>query len=112
MPIENLKEFFNKWNVPQFVLIVQGDNDLLIDTHNPSFLEILLNEIQKDQILILKEWLYCKGNDNINFTNQFILPLKKCKPVPISDINIKNNSNPPLRTFSPGSDWVFSLHIQ
>ena len=107
LPIENLKEFFNKWNVPQFVLIVQGDNDLLIDTHNPSFLEILLNEIQKGQILILKEWLYCKGNDNINFTNQFILPLKKCKTVPISDINIKNNSNPPLRTFFPGSDWVY-----
>ena len=35
------------------------------------------------------------------------MPLKKCKPVPISDINIKNNSNPALRTFSPGSDWVY-----
>jgi len=107
LPIENLKEFFNKWNVPQFVLIVQGDNDLLIDSHNPSFLEILLNEIKQNQILILKEWLYTTENNNINFTNQFVLPLKKNNPVPVQNIKFDSNAKLPQRIFFPGSDWIY-----
>lgn len=106
-PIEYLKEFISKWNVPQFVSIVQGDNELFIDTSNQSFLEILLNEIKQDKILILKEWLYGKENNNMNFISQFILPLKKNNPVPIQSVEFNNSAKLPQRTFFPGSDWIY-----
>lgn len=107
LPIEELKEFLSKWNVPKFVLIVQGDNELLIDTHNASFLEILWNEIKQDQILILKEWLTGTGSNGMNFTSQFILPIKKSNPVPVRNIKFYSNTKLSQRTFFPGSDWIY-----
>ena len=44
---EFLKNYFKKWKVCQFVLMVQGDNELFIDTNNEACLEILLEEIKK-----------------------------------------------------------------
>jgi hypothetical protein len=45
-PLTELRAYFFKWNVTRFICFAEGDNELWIDTHNESYLELLLEEIK------------------------------------------------------------------
>jgi len=110
-PLYQLKSYFSKWRVPRFVCFCEGDKELFIDTHNDTYLQMLLEEIRLDSTIKLVEWL---DNDvaadgtkrQQPFVHQFILPLAKTRPVKIRPFG-KEDDNSLQRIFEPGSEWVY-----
>ena len=76
-------KFMHKFKLPQFVLLVENDNELLINLHNLTSLKMLLQSIKHIEIIKIKEFLYfdsgiitdCK--EKKYYTNQFILSFIK-----------------------------------
>ncbi len=102
-----LSDYFKKWNFSQFVLLVQGDNELLIDTHNEAYLDILLDELKKNERIILKE-SFINPSKKDGYINQFILPLKKSEPTSEFAFD-KIHTTPKVinRNYFPGSEWIY-----
>ncbi|NHN27693.1 hypothetical protein FIA58_018585 [Flavobacterium jejuense] len=64
--------------IPDFVLLIEGDNKLLLNLKNKDFIFILLEKIKKYEITILTEFLFekdCFIEDKKNnlYTNEFII---------------------------------------
>jgi hypothetical protein len=78
-PIAALNGFLLNWKVTRFVSLADGDNELLIDTANPGYLQLLLKEMEKREIMKLVEWPFAsKENEHLSIGNeihQFVLPL-------------------------------------
>lgn len=105
-PVNELKQFFEKWQVPRFICLSEGDNELFIDTANGSYLDILLDEIKSHRLAKLVEWLY-EDVEEVTAIQQFILPLSKDHPVPIMPVNRIKFKEQIQRTFEPGSEWLY-----
>jgi len=105
-----------KYKVPDLVLLVEGDNELLINLKDPLAVNILLTEAKKAGRLTLKEFLFSKdrplvqGEKTAPYTNEFIAFLLKEKP---NTTVLKSTSNHPSkditiqRVFPPGSSWIY-----
>lgn len=104
-PVDTLKRFFEKWNVNKFVLLSKGDNELFIDSTNDSYLDILLDEMNKNSVMILKEWMY-NANLPDSYITEFILPLKKNKPVSYKKSPVRSSVKD-IRSFFLGEEWVY-----
>ncbi|WP_378180750.1 lantibiotic dehydratase family protein [Aquimarina sp. SS2-1] len=87
---DELKKFADRKNLPQFVLLVDGDNELLINAKNITSMKMLLNTVKKRNKFKLKEFLHTEGNmvkEGINtFTNQIVVSFYNEKKLK----NIKN----------------------
>lgn len=85
----NLYEsFIKKWRcdrqIPQRVLLIKGDNELLIDLTFVPCIKILLSELKKRKILEVKEFLFTENDtpikgENGSFANEIIVPFYKTK---------------------------------
>jgi len=83
-----LQKFVMDTKLPQFVLLVDGDNELLINTANRTSMKMLLNTVKKRSKFTLKEYLHSensvvkKGEEM--YTNQIVMSFfneKKLKNV-------------------------------
>jgi len=104
--LDSVKELFSKWNVPQFIVLAVGDNELFIDSHNNTYLQMLLGEISKLSSLQLIEWIYKPNFKSLEYVNQIILPFKNhdyIKPTYSSDIA----QNDRVDSYIPGDQWLF-----
>jgi len=94
---ENTSELLNRWQhyctknkIPQYALLVEGDNELLINTKNITSVKMFLTTIKKKPGCKLKEFLHNKSvvqQDNQTYTNQIILSFynqEKYKNIPKS----------------------------
>jgi lantibiotic biosynthesis protein len=105
--IEAMRE---RYKIPNVVLHVDGDNELLVDFTNTALVQIWLNLIKNAQTVILKEFLYQPDKSGKTFTNQYIASLvyteKKQFPNPLK---VVPQENAPLlqRHFPLGSEWLF-----
>ncbi|MHA7055678.1 lantibiotic dehydratase family protein [Aquimarina sp. M1] len=72
-----LKEFAERKNFPKFMLLVDGDNELLINTKNNTSMKMLLNTVKKRSKFKLKEFLHAEESvvkEGVKaFTNQIIV---------------------------------------
>ncbi|MFD2563786.1 lantibiotic dehydratase family protein [Aquimarina rubra] len=72
-----LKKITEHKNLPQFVLLVDGDNELLINTKNNTSMKMLLNTVKKRSRFKLKEFLHTEesiAKEGVNtFTNQIVV---------------------------------------
>lgn len=109
--IEKLQMYLKKWNVSKFVCFAEGDNELLIDTSNNSYLEILIEEIKSRNSVKLIEWPYTNSSGNfesgISTVQQFILPLSKKNRLVNTPLQKLANLNQVQRTFEPGTEWIY-----
>lgn len=116
---EKVKAFFttfrNKYKVPRYVVLAQGDNELLIDLDNNICRSILIKEINKYPVLLF-EHLFDPGNcfikqDGKGFTNELLIPLGTNKPAYRQYYRDKKASEPVAKkiqkTFLPGSEWLY-----
>ena len=73
---ELLALFMNTYKLPQYILLVQGDNELLINLHNHTSLNMLLSIIGKKSESTFKEFLHLNNgivtNGEETYTNQFV----------------------------------------
>jgi len=78
-----LKVWKEKYKMPELVLLVEGDNELLINLKDSLSVNVLLAEAKKAKRIILKEFLFSKDKSLIQnekagpYTNEFIAFLLK-----------------------------------
>ncbi|MFN7328528.1 MAG: lantibiotic dehydratase, partial [Bacteroidota bacterium] len=83
----NMQKHLDLWRkqrqIPRFVLLLEGDNELLLDLTDIYFFRILLKDLRKNTQLTLKEFLFFdlgsalvdkEGNSH---ANQVIISLKR-----------------------------------
>lgn len=107
-----LADLKTRYHLPQYVIIIQGDNELLIDTQSRISLELLLTEYSKRDRLVLKEYLFTAGNrfltDELgSYANELVLPLKS-SGTPWHSVPLPTDlSGQVQRKFPLGSEWLF-----
>ena len=69
--------FQEKKNMPDFVMLVDGDNRLAINLKNFTSVKMLLETIKKRERITLKEFLYGCTNTQINCANEVIVSFYK-----------------------------------
>ena len=102
----------NKYNIPQQVVLAEGDNKLLLDLGNRYSLKILLKAVKKRKSIVLMESLLRTDNCFIQdaqgiYSNEIIIPIKKTiqkiekrKITDIKRVAVQ-------RKFLPGSEWLY-----
>lgn len=87
---EHLTQFINDKQLPQFVLLKESDNELLINLKNITSVQMLLSTVKKRSRFILKEFLHNEqsivSGGNVSYTNQVILSF-------YNETLLKNQSN-------------------
>jgi len=79
----NIQQWREERNIPQLVLLTEGDNELLVDFENVLSVKMLFSAIKKRPSFELKEFLFDMENavvqdDSGNpFTNEFIVTFYK-----------------------------------
>jgi hypothetical protein len=63
--------------MPDFVMLVDGDNRLAINLKNFTSVKMLLETIKKRERITLKEFLYGCTNTQINCANEVIVSFYK-----------------------------------
>lgn len=104
-PLSALKNFFQKWNVSKYVVLVQSDNELFLDTTNDSYLLLLLDELKSNTQLQFSEYLFTNEEDK-NYNQQIVLPLENKEIKPYNRCSQYKESSL-QRSFSPGSEWLY-----
>jgi len=112
-PERTLSQFLKKWNLPRFIALNEGDNELVFDTLNADYLNLLLEELRKKKPVKFIEWLHFENGlfkTTKSYVNQFILPLyctdqktENLKEAALNDAAVKIIP----RTFAPGSEWIY-----
>ncbi|MCD0480694.1 lantibiotic dehydratase [Chryseobacterium sp. LC2016-29] len=104
-PLSTLKDFFQKWNVSKYIVLVQGDNELFLDITNDSYLLLLIDELKNNTLLQLSEWLQ-PINGEKNYNQQIVLPLEN-KEVKSQNSWSQHKETSIQRSFAPGSEWLY-----
>ncbi|WP_290792231.1 lantibiotic dehydratase [Flavihumibacter sp. UBA7668] len=106
-----LIEFRNTWQLPDKVVIADGDNELLIDFSNSILRSVFLDLIQKRQSLVIREFLYTNSTGvrdlmGNNYANQFLAILQKKEATYTTAVS-KIESAREAECFSIGSEWLY-----
>lgn len=106
-PLEALICYFDKRQMPQFVCLSAGDNELLIDTTSRAYLLLFLGEIRKQREVRLLEWLQDDSLKEDGRVQQFILPLQKKEYKRQRSLIPLSQNQHIKRVFEPGSEWLY-----
>lgn len=109
--INHIKELCKQLNLPRYITITEGDNELFIDTESESCLQLLLNTLLKKDRVVIQEMLSSPDNcwvtgSNGHFTHELIIPLKSTsskKELLLPPVT----ENIPVRNFMTGSEWLY-----
>lgn len=104
-----------RWQIPRWVALVQGDHELFLDLDVPSCQELLLVSLHQQQTLTLIEWLRTPDQCWINgpggkMTHEVVIPFSSLptSSVPVQPAPAAPSILAPVqRTFLPGSEWVY-----
>jgi thiopeptide-type bacteriocin biosynthesis protein len=105
-----IEQWQKKWQLPQYFVISEGDNELLIDLRNPTNILSLLNEVRKNGNVKLKEFLFLdesKSTSNIQFANECVAFLKRNQGRKKTKLRNNISSSEITRKFILGDDWVY-----
>lgn len=112
--IEILTKWRTTWKIPRSVVIVEGDNELLIDFSSPLSTKLFLNEIKKKDKIELEEFLYnqkdliIKDSEDIGYTNEFLAFLIRKENNSKIGPNVLVSTNSEVqRSYFPGSNWIY-----
>lgn len=114
---EFLKKYFDALRIetgmPRYVVIPEGDNELLIDLDNNICQVILAKEINRNGAILLEflntpeNCFISDGNDK--YCNEVIIPLGTKSPFSGSTepMVFDSSEDSPQRVFQPGSEWLY-----
>lgn len=97
--------------MPRFVVLVDGDHELLVDWQNPMTIEALLaaatraKQVRLDEVLPSPEALAVQGPEG-HFTHEVVVPFTR------SESTTRAVARPvvhpaAVRSFAPGSEWSY-----
>ena len=121
---EELLIWQQRWELPDLVLLADGDNELLINLKDELNVKMFVSIIKKRPNIVLKEFLFnekeaiIKDEKGNAYTNEFITILQKNKkkslPREVLTKKVKkdkkeqaNNDIVLPRSFSLGSEWLY-----
>lgn len=95
--------------LPRYVTITEGDNELYVDMQHPASVQLLRNTLDKKQQLTLQEVIgtpdmcWIAGNGG-RYCNEFIIPFtNKASTRAIATTTVEA----PVRRFNTGSEWLY-----
>jgi lantibiotic biosynthesis protein len=102
-----------QWQLPRWVVLADGDNELLIDFDNETSRRIWLEAIKNKETFILKEFLQDQDTGVVNVQNQsycnqlvaILIKNSTCYTTPSNTPQII--TQPIAHTFTPGSEWLY-----
>ncbi|MCT3759642.1 lantibiotic dehydratase [Elizabethkingia anophelis] len=103
------------YKVPDKVLLIDGDNKLLIDLDNPHSLKIVFKHHKANGFVTFSESFLSTENclvkdiDNQSYTNEIVIPVTNhtgLEPTKAQHKNL-NSLTPVQRKFIPGSEWLY-----
>ena len=114
--IEQFTGLRKKKNLPVYVLLSQGDNELMLHLENIFCLKLLLAEVNKNETVILTESLDTPGSCWIkspdgHHAGEFIFTFsrKKTEPVNNPGIHAEPEKEKNIDRFFPvGSEWLYA----
>ncbi|MEO1628555.1 MAG: lantibiotic dehydratase, partial [Bacteroidota bacterium] len=114
-PAATLQAWKEQYQLPDLLVLLEGDNELLINVNDPLSVEILLMESKKSDFVTLLEFLFSTDNpllkdqNGSTYTNEFIaFLLKKQSGETAPDFPQPQASQISIcRTFPPGTEWVY-----
>ncbi|WP_313092831.1 lantibiotic dehydratase [Chryseobacterium flavum] len=103
-------EIRKKYNLPQYVVLSSGDNELLLDLNNKISQTILLKELSMKNIILYEnlhtiENCFIKEGEK-SYANEVVIPMANKKQVYSSQIG-NMTSEITKRVFAPGSEWLY-----
>lgn len=100
--------------LPRYLVIAEGDNELLIDMDNEACLHILATTLIKRERVVLQEFLHTADQCWVegaqgHYTNEVIIPLKSTltKPPGQAVESPARAEQLPARRFVTGSEWLY-----
>lgn len=123
--MQNIAIWRNQWSMPERILIVQGDNELLIDLRHELSAQTLVQEVKNLPNVTLAEFLFLDENAITKdehgecYTNEFVavflrdndkvgkLEMGSEKRERNKRETIQNKRPTTARSFSTGSEWLY-----
>lgn len=117
---EKFIEWHNKFRLPRYFSLIDGDNELVIDSKNKLCVETFIDTIKKRNYIKLSEFFFEKnksivlGNEGC-YTNELIVAFYKIKKeieldnfvVPLTNLPETNIKQSIKRSFFPGDEWLY-----
>jgi len=98
--------------LPRYLVIAEGDNELFIDMDNEACRHILLSTLVKREQIVLQEFLstadrcWVEGPQG-RHTNEVIIPLKSTAARQAAPTTSHVRQQLPTRRFTTGSEWLY-----
>lgn len=111
--MEGIQHFKQAHQLPDHVVLTDGDNELLVNLNDKLSVTVWLNTIRKRSSFILKEFIYPVSavidKQQHVYSNQFIATLFKEIPVakPARVYKATDIDTTITRSFSLGSEWTY-----
>ena len=111
----SIENFIKEKNIPRYVVIAEGDNELLIDFESDYCKRLFKLEIKRKETVQIKEFLFkdfstpTKDRDGNCYANEFILSFFKNSKSSFYKIepNSETNNISIKRNFSLGDEWFY-----
>jgi lantibiotic biosynthesis protein len=107
------REIKTQLELPRYVVITEGDNELPADLDNEVAVHLLVTQLLKKEQITLQEFLPTPDNCWIDgpdgkHTNEFIIPLRYISPEKNKKQTITTAiTETPTRKFVTGSEWLY-----
>jgi thiopeptide-type bacteriocin biosynthesis protein len=110
--IETFKEFKNKWKLPDFIALAEGDNELVINTNDEESIRLFVSEIRSKQFITLVEFYVDKEEGLIKspmgkHTNELILSYYRENVRPPDPLPLNAGQETTKRKSLPGDEWLY-----
>lgn len=106
-----ISEIKHKYKIPDVIVLIEGDNELVLDLRSPLAADIFIKQLTKSDV-ILCEHIFdqfqspLKDLENRQYANELIIPFTiersihpmLLEPTPNSDVR---------RIFTPGTEWAY-----
>nr|WP_299345956.1 lantibiotic dehydratase [Allomuricauda sp.] len=103
--------FIENKAIPQYVMLSDGDNELLINFKNLTSVEMLLNSVKNREEFILKEFLHYEDSvvtsEKGHFANQVVVSFYNQGKMQSVSSSQKELMPMPKRSFIIGSEWLY-----
>ncbi|WP_338877516.1 lantibiotic dehydratase (plasmid) [Spirosoma sp. SC4-14] len=103
-----------QYRLPRYVFLIEGDNKLLLDLDFEPTRQLLVDEVKKQEHILLKEWIgefYQPWiSDGINqYVSELVIPVKTLLTTndPLKP-TLKRRATTRQRIIPPGQDWFYT----
>ena len=99
--------------LPRFVLLTEADNMLLVDLEQPLWVETLHHLVANRPAFLLTECFPDPGQALVtspegSFTHELVIPFEAESPAQPKRVLLPSVASvPPIRTYPPGSEWLY-----